>query len=235
MGYCNSVHDSASGACLALIKSDFSIQFSIEFYIIAMDKSRIIAAEILLFCGANMSYEDKDEDRRLVLGIVAGIVTLLIGGVVGLGIWMSGNGATGTAGAGKTATPAVNAHASATGAVTTAGSQSNDDAKIVVENGVVKFYFATGKADLAKGANEALAEVVKGVKAGQKAVVSGYHDSTGNLANNQELAKQRATSVRDTLVALGVSADSIELKKPENATGTGNDAEARRVEVVLAK
>jgi outer membrane protein OmpA-like peptidoglycan-associated protein len=77
--------------------------------------------------------------------------------------------------------------------------------------------------------------VVKGVKAGQKAVVSGYHDSTGNLANNQELAKQRATSVRDTLVALGVSADSIELKKPENATGTGNDAEARRVEVVLAK
>jgi hypothetical protein len=36
-------------------------------------------------------------------------------------------------------------------------------------------------------------------------------------------------------VALGVSADSIELKKPENATGTGNDAEARRVEVVLAK
>jgi outer membrane protein OmpA-like peptidoglycan-associated protein len=106
---------------------------------------------------------------------------------------------------------------------------------VVVENGVVKFYFASGKSDLAKGANEALAEVVKGVKAGQKAVISGFHDSTGNLASNQELAKKRAISVRDTLIALGVPADSIELKKPENAKGTGDNAEARRVEVVLAK
>ena len=100
---------------------------------------------------------------------------------------------------------------------------------------MVKFYFASGKADLATGANEALAEVVKGVKAGQKAVVSGFHDNTGNLAANQELAKQRAISVRDTLVALGVPADSIELKKPENAEGTGDNAQARRVEVVLEK
>ena len=121
---------------------------------------------------------------------------------------------------------------------TTAGAVSvaaDDEAKVVVENGVVKFYFASGKADLATGANEALAEVVKGVKAGQKAVVSGFHDNTGNLAANQELAKQRAISVRDTLVALGVPADSIELKKPENAEGTGDNAQARRVEVVLAK
>jgi hypothetical protein len=38
-----------------------------------------------------------------------------------------------------------------------------DGASVRVENGVVKFYFASGKADLAAGANEALADVVKGV------------------------------------------------------------------------
>ena len=79
------------------------------------------------------------------------------------------------------------------------------------------------------------AEVVKGVKAGQKAVISGYHDSTGNLAQNQELAKKRAFSVRDALVALGVPAEQIELKKPEQSAGSGDNAEARRVEVVLSK
>lgn len=105
----------------------------------------------------------------------------------------------------------------------------------MVENGVVKFYFGSGKADLATGANEALGEVVKGLKAGQKAVISGYHDSTGNLASNQELAKKRAVSVRDALVTLGAAADKIEMKKPENSSGSGNAAEARRVEVVLAK
>ena len=110
-----------------------------------------------------------------------------------------------------------------------------NDSAVIVDNGVVKFYFASGKADIAKGSNEALADVVKGVKAGQKAVISGYHDSTGNLAQNQELAKKRAFSVRDALVALGVPADQIELKKPEQSAGSGSNTEARRVEVVLSK
>ena len=39
-------------------------------------------------------------------------------------------------------------------------------ARVLIENGIVKFYFATAKADLAPGANEALADVVAGVKAG---------------------------------------------------------------------
>ena len=180
-----------------------------------------------------MSYENKDEDQKFALIVLGGIITAVVVGVLAL-CTLVGVGGGDSANAQKADASAMVAPAVLT---TTAGAVSvaADEAKVVVENGVVKFYFASGKADLATGANEALAEVVKGVKAGQKAVVSGFHDNTGNLAANQELAKQRAISVRDTLVALGVPADSIELKKPENAKGTGDNAEARRVEVVLAK
>ena len=176
-----------------------------------------------------MSYEDKDEDQRWVLGILATLVSLIVAGILIFCAWMSSgsDGATGAGSAGKAI--------SAAGVGTQSNTGAADEARVVVENGVVKFYFATGQATLATGANEALVEVVKGVKAGQRAVISGYHDSTGNLEKNQELAKQRASSVRDTLVVLGVSDDRIELKKPENSTGTGGNAEARRVEVVLAK
>ena len=107
-----------------------------------------------------------------------------------------------------------------------------DTAQVVVDNGVVKFYFAIGKSDLAKGAQTALKDVLEGVKAGKKAVISGYHDSTGNAAQNQELSKQRAFAVRDALLRFGVPEKQIELRKPVNAEA-GKSAEARRVEVVL--
>lgn len=109
---------------------------------------------------------------------------------------------------------------------------AEDAASVVVDNGVVKFYFATGKADIATGADQALAEVLAGVQAGKKVVVSGFVDSTGDAAQNEELAKQRAFAVRDQLKALGVAEDLIELKKPENIDA-GMDAGARRVEVSL--
>ena len=103
----------------------------------------------------------------------------------------------------------------------------------VVEPGLVKFYFESGKADLAGGAAEALVDVGKGVAAGKKAVISGFHDATGDPAANAELAKQRAFKVADTLKQMGVPDDKIELKKPEQLTGSGPNAEARRVEVKL--
>ncbi|OSI16305.1 OmpA family protein [Neisseria dumasiana] len=108
-----------------------------------------------------------------------------------------------------------------------------DGAQAVVENGVVKFYFATGKADLAANAADALKDVLAGAKEGKKAVISGFHDVTGNKKLNEELSKKRAFAVRDALLHLGVPEAQIELRKPENATGSGNNAEARRVEVVL--
>lgn len=108
-----------------------------------------------------------------------------------------------------------------------------DEAKVVVENGVVKFYFASGKAELADNVLNSLKEVVQGVKEGRKAVVSGFTDSSGNAELNARLSKERAFKVRDALLAAGIPESSIEMKKPENSTGSGNKDEARRVEVVL--
>ena len=125
------------------------------------------------------------------------------------------------------------AAASKAPATASAPAAATDGASIKVENGVVKFYFASGSATMAPGAKEALTDIAKGVADGKKAVVSGFTDSTGDAAQNAELAKQRAEAVRDALTAAGVAADKVELKKPETLTGTGSANEARRVEVAL--
>jgi outer membrane protein OmpA-like peptidoglycan-associated protein len=74
---------------------------------------------------------------------------------------------------------------------------------------------------------------VAAAQAGKRLVISGFHDATGDAAFNAELAKRRAFAVRDTLVGVGVVGSSIELKEPEQTTGSGSDAEARRVEVTI--
>ena len=135
------------------------------------------------------------------------------------------------------ATGGATAHTAAPAAVVVAAAPAMaaaaDAASFKVEGGVVKFYFASGKAELAGGAGAALADVAKGVTAGKKAVVSGFTDSTGDAAKNEELAKLRAFAVRDAIKAAGVAEDKIELKKPETLTASGVNAEARRVEVSL--
>ena len=55
----------------------------------------------------------------------------------------------------------------------------------------------------------------------------------GCSVKNAELAKLRALAVRDALLAAGVADAAMELKKPEQLTASGSDAEARRVEVNL--
>jgi len=108
-----------------------------------------------------------------------------------------------------------------------------DAASVKVEQSVVRFYFASGSADLAAGAGDAMADLVKAAKAGGRTlVISGFHDATGDAAKNAALAKQRAVAVRDALKAAGVPERQIELKKPEQLTGS-SDAEARRVEISL--
>lgn len=114
-----------------------------------------------------------------------------------------------------------------------AAQAASDAASVKVEYGVVKFYFASGKADLAPGAVDALAGVVKGASVDRKLVVSGFHDATGNAVQNAELARQRALAVRDALRAAGVSDAQIDIKKPVQMAETPNNAEARRVEVAL--
>lgn len=157
-------------------------------------------------------FSSDDDNQGVVLGVLFGVIALVIGLVVGVSIYKTNSMA---------AKPAVAA----------AIASDTEGASVKVENGVVKFYFATAKADLAAGANEALADVVKAVAEGKKALVSGFHDSTGDLTKNEELAKLRAFAVRDALKAVGVAEDKMELKKPEAMAGTGSNAEARRVEV----
>ena len=126
--------------------------------------------------------------------------------------------------------PQAEAATSAAPAAEAAPQDNQDEAKIVTANGAVKFYFASGKDDVAPGAQQALKDVLVAALAGKKVVVSGYHDNTGNAAFNEELSKRRALAVRSVLQGFGVPEKQIELRKPEN-TEAGSGEEARRVEV----
>ena len=141
---------------------------------------------------------------------------------------------TGTAVTPATAVSTENVTAKSDAAMGNAAKGASDAASLKVEGGVVKFYFANGKADLAAGGKDALVDVVKGVLAGKKAVLSGFVSASGDPVKNAELAKQRAFAVRDLLKIVGVPEDRIELKKPEDIkAGATSDEEGRRVEVTL--
>lgn len=169
----------------------------------------------------SFSSSDDDSQQRFALGLVFALVALIVSTVVGVVVYQHG----------KSRAPAAAANMVST---ETTMVVLEDVASVRVDGGVVKFYFASGKADVAAGANEALADVVKGVVAGKKAIVSGFHDATGDAALNADLSKKRAFAVRDALQALGVPQGSIELSKPEDMKASGSNAEARRVEVVLS-
>lgn len=184
-----------------------------------------------------MSSQDNDQDIRVVAAVLISAILLAVGLAVGIGIHKARGGAGDKAAApaaAVAAAPAAPAPAADAAAPVPAAAPVGDDASVVVDNGVVKFYFASGKADLATGAVAALGDAVAAAKAGKKLVISGFHDTTGDPAKNAELAKQRAFAVRDALKGAGVDEASLELKKPEETTATGSNAEARRVEVMIA-
>ena len=206
---------------------------------------------------------DDDREQKTVVGFLIGAVVLLaIAIAVGFGMSRAGvfgkkDGAASTGSSVMAAADAASGAAAADGAASAAGVAAQagaasadqgaatagqgaavqagaDEASVKVVDGVERFYFASGKAELASGAKEALADAVAAAKAGKKLVLSGFHDSTGDPARNAELAKQRAFAVRDALIAEGVAEGSIDLQKPEAMPNTqGNDPEARRVEVKI--
>lgn len=166
-----------------------------------------------------MSSHQDDEQQRLALGLIFTLVAAVVIFAITFGYHHVR----------KLAAKPAAAPMTAVGAPATDG----DAARVVIVEGVVKFYFATGKADIAAGANEALAEIVKGVGEGKSASISGFHDATGDATANAELARLRAFAVRDVLKALGVTEEKLSLQKPEQTLGSGDMAEARRVEVRL--
>ncbi|MFN3731342.1 OmpA family protein [Comamonas testosteroni] len=173
-----------------------------------------------------MSFNSSDDDsqQRFALGFLFALIALVVSTVVGTVVYKRG----------ISHAPKAEAAVSAPSATNVPVVVVEEAARVIVENGVVKFYFVSGKAEVAAGANEALSNVVKGVAEGKRAVISGFHDATGSAEINAELAKQRAQAVQAALVALGVAEDKVELKKPEQSQADGSNAEARRVEVILA-
>jgi len=98
---------------------------------------------------------------------------------------------------------------------------------------VKKFYFESGKTELPADATADVAAIVAAAKAAPaaKVVISGFHDSTGNAEQNAEIAKKRAMNVRDAIKAGGIADDRYDLQKPVVTEGSGDNKEARRVEV----
>ncbi|WP_219220271.1 OmpA family protein [Variovorax boronicumulans] len=189
------------------------------------------------------SSSDDDSQQRFALGFLFALIALVVFTVVGVSVFNYGMGGATPPTAQDSGLPVTQVEpAEAPAPVPAPGSTVTTEtvtvvipegASIQVVGGVVNFYFATGSADLAPGAAEALAVVIKGIEGGRKAAISGFHDTTGDAKINEELAKLRAQTVRDVLVGLGVPADKVELQKPVVGTGSGDNAEARRVEVKL--
>ena len=190
-----------------------------------------------------MSTQDDDQQSQgVVWAVLIGVVLLAVSLAIGMGLYRTSRGAATAPAAATTGAPMAPAPVSGSGGgfspgVAAAGAGIGaavaDGPSIKVEDGVVKFYFASGSDELARGAAEALGDVVRGVAAGKKAVISGFHDVTGDPARNEELAKQRALRVRDALTALGIREDKLDLRKPAVTTADGSNAEARRAEVTL--
>ncbi|HEY0200567.1 MAG TPA: ammonium transporter [Burkholderiaceae bacterium] len=99
-----------------------------------------------------------------------------------------------------------------------------------------KILFETGKTDLSAESSESVKKVAEYLAATKDAKVqlSGYTDTTGDPAQNAELAKNRALAVSAALKAAGVTDEQIVLKKPEESEKAGNPDQARAVELTLA-
>lgn len=161
--------------------------------------------------------DQNDEAQSYALMVLAGLVALVIAGVLALAISST-----------QRAKPA--AKGAATGSTAAAAMPSADaaapDARV---------YFETGSDALSNEAQAALASAADAARAdGSKSLlISGFHDASGDAAQNAELAKKRAIAVRHALEANGVTPDRLVLDKPALTTGGADAREARRVDVRL--
>jgi outer membrane protein OmpA-like peptidoglycan-associated protein len=177
-------------------------------------------------------FSQDDESTGVALGVVFGVIFLVISLVIGLAIFQKNKSAKMAKAAVVAAAPV--AAAPVVAAVAMPAAASADGASVKVENGVVKFYFAPGKAELAQDGAKALMDILAAAKTGKKVGISGYVDPSGDAAKNAELAKQRAFAVRDLLTGSGVPTDQIVLVRPNDIkAGSTSAAEGRRVEVFM--
>ena len=157
--------------------------------------------------------DNNDDTQNFALAVVAGVVALVIAGVIAL--------AASTVMSAAPATPAAVAEAVAPTAANEAG--------VAPE----RLYFEVGSPALPADAAEVLTRVAEAARAsaGATVLISGFHDASGDAAQNAELAKNRALAVRHALEANGVAPDHLVMSKPAVTTGGGDPKEARRVEL----
>jgi outer membrane protein OmpA-like peptidoglycan-associated protein len=107
----------------------------------------------------------------------------------------------------------------------------------VVTSDNATVYFAVGSSTIPEDAAKTLEPVISKLRnePATKALIAGYHSATGDLATNQELAKNRALAVQAALKAAGIAEDRLTLDKPmvAEANLAGEDPKARRVEVAV--
>lgn len=190
-----------------------------------------------------MSPQSDDEQQGLILSLVFGLTMMVIFLVLAVAIRHLGvEKSLPLDSASLRLVPPVEPALPAAGDALAAAARSvskkleqdaSDAAAVTVESGVVKFYFASGKAELSEGASAALVDVVRSARSGQRVVISGFHDASGGARSNAELARRRGVEVRDLLLSAGVPARQITLEKSAETTGSGSKAEARRVEITV--
>ena len=173
------------------------------------------------------------------------VISLLLAAAL-LGLFLAGFGPGGSAcaaPAAATSNAGTTSGTAAAAAAPVAAAADIETAEPVVEayeyEGLpaARVYFDVDSSEMPNAAlsYEWLSEVIAHLEANPDvmATISGFHDPTGDYEHNQALARDRATTVRDVLMAEGIEEARLDRVKPIETTGTGNYAEARRVEVTL--
>jgi K(+)-stimulated pyrophosphate-energized sodium pump len=100
---------------------------------------------------------------------------------------------------------------------------------------MASIFFASGSSEIPADAAKTLEPLAAIALAhpDAKILVSGFHDPSGDMAINDQISKSRAIAVRDLLKTMGVGETRVWLQKPDITMGSGDPAEARRVDVTI--
>jgi outer membrane protein OmpA-like peptidoglycan-associated protein len=195
--------------------------------------------------------EDRNDEQKYAFIVVTGVVGLVVAGVLA---WAFSGPLKHSGKAVKTATtstmasstvkvepisiqaaPAIVAAPVVTAAETPSAAVTNSSAQSNATEPEGRVYFEVGSEALPAESLEVLIKVADKARmqADKTVLISGYHDASGDPAQNADLAKRRAQAVRHALEANGIAPERLVMAKPLMSTGGTDPREARRVELRL--